>query len=64
MQPKKQISNSQLDIFRNRLESVLNHRHELHRLSGLIDREVFEGEFGKLCSEEGRPGVPIRLLVA
>jgi IS5 family transposase len=63
MQPKKQISSPQLDMFRNRLESILNHRHELYRLSGLIDREVFESEFGKLYSEEGRPSIPIRLLV-
>ena len=63
MQPKKQISSPQLDMFRNRLESILNHRHELYRLSGLIDWEVFEGEFGRLYSEEGRPGIPIRLLV-
>lgn len=63
MQPKKQVSSPRLDMFRNRLESIINHRHELYRLSGLIDWEVFEREFGKLYSEEGRPGIPIRLLV-
>ena len=63
MQPKKQISSPQLDMFRSRLENILNHRHELHRLSGLIDGEMFESEFGKLYAEEGRPGIPIRLLV-
>jgi len=34
MQPKKQISSPQLDMFRNRLESIHNHRHELYRLVG------------------------------
>ena len=63
MQPKQQISSPRLDMFRNRLESILNHRHELYRLSGLIDWEMFEREFGKLYAEEGRPGIPIRLLV-
>ncbi|QQG66647.1 IS5 family transposase [Desulfobulbus oligotrophicus] len=63
MQPKKQISSPQLDMFRNRRESILNHRHELYQLSRLIDWGVFESEFGKLYSEEGRPGLPIRLLV-
>lgn len=58
MQPKKQISSPQLEMFRNRLENILNHQHELYRLSGLIDWEVFESEFGKLYSEEGRPGIP------
>ena len=63
MQPKKQISSPQLDMFRNRLESILNHRHALYQLSRLIDWGAFESEFGKLYSEEGRPGLPIRLLV-
>ena len=65
MQPKKQILCPQLDMFRNRLENMLNHGHdhELYRLSRLIHWETFEREFGKLYSEEGRPGVPIRLMV-
>lgn len=63
MRPKKQIPSPQLDMFRNRLENILNHRHELYQLGKLIDWEVFENDFGKLYSEEGRPGVPIRLMV-
>ena len=63
MQPKKQTPCPQLDIFRNRLENILNHHHELYQLSKLINWEVFEQEFGKLYSEEGRPGLPIRLMV-
>jgi len=63
MQPKKQITNPQLEMFRNRLENILNRRHELYRLSGLIGWEMFEQEFGKLYAEEGRPGIPIRLMV-
>jgi len=50
-------------MFRSRLENILNHGHPLYRLSGLIGWEVFEQEFGKLYSEEGRPGLPIRLMV-
>ena len=63
MQPKRQITSPQLDMFRSRLENILNHGHPLYRLSGLIGWEVFEQEFGKLYSEEGRPGLPIRLMV-
>ena len=58
MQPKKQIAIPQLDMFRNRLENILNRQHELYRLSGLIGWEMFEQEFGKLYAEDGRPGVP------
>jgi transposase, IS5 family len=60
---KKQITSPQLEIFRNRLENILNRQHELYRLSGLIGWEMFEQEFGKLSAEEGRPGTPIRLMV-
>ena len=63
MQPKKQITSPQLEIFRNRLENILNRQHELYRLSGLIGWEMFEQEFGKLYAEDGRPGTPIRLMV-
>lgn len=63
MQPKKQITSPQLEMFRNRLENILNRQHELYRLSGLIGWEMFEQEFGKLYAEDGRPGAPIRLMV-
>lgn len=63
MQPKKQIPSPQIDMFRNRLENILNRWHELYRLSGLIDWEGFEQEFGRLYAEAGRPGIPIRLMV-
>jgi IS5 family transposase len=63
MQPKKQIASPQVDMFRSRLANILDHGHPLYRLSGLIEWEVFACEFGKLYSEEGRPGIPIRLMV-
>jgi transposase, IS5 family len=63
MRPKKQASAPQIDLFRNRLENILNRRHELYRLGDLIAWEQFESQFGKLYAEEGRPGIPIRLMV-
>jgi IS5 family transposase len=62
MQPKAQKQSPQLDMFRKRLANMLNHEHELYRLAGLIEWEVFEREFGELYSENGRPGTPIRLM--
>ena len=50
-------------MFRKRLANMLNHRHELYRLAGLIEWEAFEKEFGGLYSENGRPGIPIRMMV-
>ena len=53
-----------MELFRERLENILNRHHELYRLAGLIDWSVFEKEFGKLyAAKKGRPGIPIRLMV-
>ena len=62
MQPKKPIARPQLDMFRNRLENILNRNHELYRLAALIDWALLEQEFGLLYSENGQPGIPIRLM--
>ncbi len=62
MRPKKQDDTSQLDMFRNRLENILNRNHELYRLAALIDWALLEQEFGALYSENGRPGIPIRMM--
>jgi IS5 family transposase len=65
MQPKKIPKNGlSEDLFRSRLEQILNLRHPLCVLSKRINWLVFEGEFGALYHEHlSRPGLPIRLLV-
>ena len=64
MQPKSQKEDKQSDLFRERLDNILNRRHELYRLAGLIDWDVFEKEFGKFYAvKKGRPGISIRLMV-
>jgi len=63
MQPKTSISD-QGDLFRSRLDQILNRRHSLYRLADSIDWSFFDREFGPLYTENfGRPGLPIRLLV-
>ena len=42
---------------------MLDQRQALYRLAQEIDWEYFEGEFGSLYSEKGRPAKPIRLMV-
>lgn len=45
------------------LEMVLDPSQELYRLASVIDWAALEAEFGKLyCPDNGRPGVPIRLM--
>lgn len=46
-----------------RLENLLDHPHELYRLRDHIDWASDEEAFGGLYSEEGRPGIAIRLMV-
>lgn len=64
MQSIKKKTSSQDSLFRDRLENILNRRHELYRLAHQIDWKMFESEFGNLYApDKGRPGIPIRLMV-
>ena len=52
------------DLFRERLDNMLNQRHALYRLADLIEWSVFDKEFGSLyCPDNGCPGKPTRLMV-
>ncbi|PLX49058.1 MAG: IS5/IS1182 family transposase [Desulfobulbaceae bacterium] len=52
------------NLFWERLDNILDTRHELCRLAELIDWEYFEEALGKqYCPANGRPGIPIRLMV-
>jgi IS5 family transposase len=63
MKPRKAEQIPQADMFRLRLDQMLNQRHALYKLSSQIDWNAAEVHFGHLYSEEGRPGIPIRLMV-
>lgn len=56
-------ASGETDMFRNRLDNMIDMRHELVRLAGLIDWRRFDDAFGGLCAEKGRPGMPTRLMV-
>jgi len=63
MRPREQKRGGQDSLFRDRLENILNRKHELFRLAGIIDWSSLEQQFGQYYSENGRPGIPIRLMV-
>jgi len=64
MTPEKPQKSPSHDLFRNRLDNMLNHRHELYRLADLIDWSVFDSEFGVLyCPDNGCPAKATRLMV-
>ena len=63
MYPKKREL-SQEELFKSRLDQMLDPKHPLVRLANAIDWEYFEKEYGKFYVENvGRPGKPIRILV-
>ena len=62
MKPKDTQRN-QADLFRARLDQILNREHPLFVLASQIDWTVFDKKFGALYSEKGRPGKPTRLMV-
>ena len=57
MRPKKHKSTGSNDLFRARLDQIINMKHELVLLAGKIDWDWIDGEIAPLYSENGRPGV-------
>lgn len=63
MKPKKSKQREQDDLFRSRLDQILDRQHPLYRLAHQIDWSVFDKRFGSLYAEKGRPGKSTRLMV-
>ena len=63
MKPKPQRATKEQPLIGWRLDMVLDSQQELFRLAAVIDWASLEKEFGTLyCADNGRPGVPIRLM--
>ncbi|GEO16434.1 hypothetical protein MAE02_41300 [Microvirga aerophila] len=62
MGPKPTLPSSG-DLYRSRLDQILDQRHELFRLATLIDWLRFDQEFGRFYRPLGRPAKPTRLMV-
>lgn len=63
MRPPKHQSNNQQELFRQRLDSIINMKHELVLLAYGIDWERLDTHFGQFFSENGRPGIPSRMMI-
>jgi IS5 family transposase len=62
--PPKSPPTEQPELFRSALVNLVDRRHPLVRLAGLIDWERFAEAFGPLYRDGvGRPGLPTRLMV-
>ena len=63
MTPKK--PKNELELFQSHRDQILDHEHPLHKKFPQIDWGGFEEKFGRQYSPgKGRPGIPIRVMVA
>ncbi len=63
MRPQQPTAEDQDDLFRARLANLVDRRHPLVRLAGLVAWGRFEAEFGPFHTDAtGRPGLPMRLM--
>lgn len=60
MRPKKRQTTGSNDLFRARLDQIINLKHELAQLADKIDWDWIDGEVAPLYSDKGRPGIETR----
>lgn len=61
--PRERRETGEQDLFRARLDQILNMNHELVRLARTIDWPVLEAPFGAVYSDgPGMPPLPTRLM--
>jgi hypothetical protein len=57
MRPMQHETTGSNDLFRARLEQIINMKHELVQLVGKIDWAWIDSEIAPLYSDKGRPGI-------
>jgi len=63
MRPKKPTTTNEGDLFRARLDQIINLQHELVQLAGKIDWNWIDGEIAPLYRDKGRPGIETRFVI-
>ena len=63
MRPKKLKTGDEGDLFRARLDQIINMKHELVLLAGKIDWGWIDEQIAPLYSDKGRPGIETRFVV-
>jgi IS5 family transposase len=63
MRPKQREVTGEGDLFRARLDQIINMKHELVRLAARIDWAWIDGEIAPLYSDRGRPGIETRFMI-
>ena len=63
MRPNKPRTTGEGDLFRARLDQIINMKHELVQLAGRIDWDWVDREVAPLYSDNGRPGIETRFVI-
>jgi IS5 family transposase len=63
MRPKQQETTGSGDLFRARLDQIINLKHETVKLAQAIDWRWLDDEVAPLFSDKGRPGLPTRFAI-
>src|ERR1051325_2110027 len=63
MRPKKPLTTREGDLFRARLDQIINMKHELVELAGRLDWQHLGEEIAPLYSDKGRPGIASRFVI-
>lgn len=63
MRPKKIVPSNELDLYRSRLDQIINRRHELVQLAGKLDWAWIDDQIAPLFAEQGRPAVATQFMV-
>jgi IS5 family transposase len=63
MRPKQPHTTGSGDLFRARLDQIINMKHELVQLAGKLDWAWIDGEIAPLYSPQGRPGIETRFVI-
>lgn len=63
MRPKKHTPTNERDLFRSRLDQIIDLKHQLVQLAGQIDWAWLDEETAPLYGDKGRPAVETRFMI-
>jgi len=63
MRPKQQPKARHDDLFRARLDQIINMKHELVVLADKVDWSWLDAELAECFSDKGRPAEPVRFMI-
>ena len=63
MRPKSTDQCGSGDLFRSRLDQIINMKHELVRLADEIDWDWIDDELADLFCDTGRPAIATRYMI-